>query len=360
VHPLPISGRASVENPANRFTPIELVPDADTIRADLDGPDGAAKPETRFFEDSARSIISRNDSPDVGFDASVNPYRGCEVGCIYCYARTFHEYLGFSAGLDYETRILVKRDAASLLRAELASRRWVPQVVAMSGATDPYQPVERRLRITRGCLEVLAEARNPVTIVTKRDLVTRDIDLLGPLSAREAALVHISVTTLDQGLQKIMEPRGTAPYRRIEAIRRLSRSGVRVGVNVAPVIPGLTDHEIPAILEAAREAGATSATIILLRLPFGIKELFEAWLDRHLPDRKDKVLGRIRETRAGRLYDGRFSVRGCGEGVYAKHVSGLFRQSASRLGFDPKPVELSTASFRPPRHGPQLGLFDEI
>ena len=357
--PLPIRGRASAGNPANRFTPIELVPDEETMLEDVLDPDTPPPAPTKFFDDSSRSIVSWNDSPDVGFDASVNPYRGCEVGCIYCYARTFHEYLGFSAGLDYETRILVKRDAASLLRAELASRRWKPQVVALSGATDPYQPIERRLRITRACLEVLAEANNPVAIVTKRDLVTRDVDLLGPMSARDAALVHVSVTTLDQGLQRVMEPRGTAPYRRIEAIRRLTRSGVRTGVNVAPVIPGLTDHEVPAILEAAREAGATSATYILLRLPHGIKALFEEWLETHLPDRKDRVLARIRETRGGRLYDGRFSRRGRGDGVYAAQVHSLFGQTASRLGLDTNPPALSTASFRPPRHGPQLGLFDD-
>ncbi|MFV1986957.1 MAG: PA0069 family radical SAM protein [Gemmatimonadota bacterium] len=355
MQPLPVRGRAAADNPTNRFTPIDVVPDDGEWRAEVIG--GV---QTRFFEDSSRSIISRNDSPDVGFDASVNPYRGCEVGCIYCYARTFHEYLGFSAGLDFETRILVKRDAPALLRAELASPRWTPQVIALSGATDPYQPAERTLRITRGCLEVLAEARNPVQIITKRDLVTRDIDLLQPLSALGAASVHVSITTLDQGLQRVMEPRGAAPYRRLETIRRLACGGVRVGVNVAPVIPGLTDHEVPAILEAAREAGAMTATYILLRLPFGIRELFEGWLERHLPDRREKVLGRIRETRAGRLYDGRFRVRGRGEGEYATQVHSMFRVAAARLGYEQGLPPLSVASFRAPRSGPQLGLFDVV
>lgn len=360
MRPLPIRGRGAVDNPANRFTPIELVVDEDwregTDRHDLND----MRPPTRFFDDSSRSIISRNDSPDVGFDASVNPYRGCEVGCIYCYARTFHEYLGFSAGLDFETRILVKRDAPELLRTTLASTRWTPQVVALSGATDPYQPAERALRITRGCLEVLSEAMNPVQIVTKRDLVTRDIDLLQPMSAVGAASVHISVTTLDQGLQRILEPRGAAPYRRLETIRRLAAAGVSVGVNVAPVIPGLTDHEIPSILEAAREAGAMTATYILLRLPFGVRELFEGWLELHMPDRREKVMGRIRETRAGRLYDGRFETRGRGEGPYATQAHWMFRLAAARLGYEPSPPELSVSSFRPPRGGPQLGLFDAV
>lgn len=352
---LPIRGRAATDNPPNRFTPIAVVPDAAGAERD---PDGDPLPRTRFFEDSTRSIIAWNDSPDVGFDAGVNPYRGCEVGCIYCYARTFHEYLGFSAGLDYETKILVKRDAPRLLRAELASPKWTPQVIALSGATDPYQPAERRLGITRGCLEVLLEARNPVHVVTKRDLVTRDVDLLGALSDLDAALVHISITTLDGGLQRVMEPRGSAPHRRLEAIRRLAAAGVRVGVNVAPVIPGLTDHEVPSILEAAREAGARTATYILLRLPQGIGGLFEAWLDRHLAGRKERILSRIRETRGGRLYDPRFSRRGRGEGPYAAQLHSMFRLTASRLGYELDPPPLSTASFRVPRSGPQLGLFD--
>jgi len=350
--PLPIRGRAASGNPPNRFVGIEVRPDPEA------DPDEDPRPRTRFLEDASRSVISFNDSPDVGFDASVNPYRGCEVGCIYCYARTFHEYLGFSAGLDYETRILVKRRAPHLLREALASPRWRPQVVAMSGATDPYQPVERRLRITRGCLEVLAEARNPVCIITKRDLVVRDVDLLSGLAGVGAASVRLSVTTLDPALQRSMEPRGSTAARRIEAMRRLAAAGVPVGVNVAPVIPGLNDHEIPAILETAREAGASSATFILLRLPHGVATLFEEWLDRCWPDRRAKVMERIRDTRGGRLYDARFRVRGRGEGEYAGQIRALFSTTASRLGLDRRPPELSSAAFTRPRAGPQLGLFD--
>jgi len=349
---LPIRGRGAPDNPPNRFRPIEVVPDPEAA-------DDAPAPRTRFFEDATRSVLSYNDSPDVGFDVSVNPYRGCEVGCIYCYARQFHEYLGFSAGLDYETRILVKRDAPTLLRAALAAPSWTPKVIALSGATDPYQPAERSLRITRGCLEVLAETRNPVAIITKRDLVRRDVDLLARLADAGAAAVTVSVTTLDGDLQRVMEPRGAAPHRRLEAVRRLAAAGIPVGINVAPVIPGLTDHEIPAILEAGAEAGATRAAFILLRLPHGIKELFEGWLERHFPARRERVLARIRETRGGRLYDSRFRVRGRGEGVYADHIGAMFQVAAARLGLDRAWRPLSTTAFRRPRAGPQLGLFDD-
>ncbi len=304
-------------------------------------------------------MLAFNDSPDVGFEVSVNPYRGCEVGCVYCYARTFHEYLGFSIGLDYESKILVKRDAPRRLREALAAPSWKPQVIALSGATDPYQPIESRLRITRACLEVLAEARNPVAIVTKRHTVVRDLDLLVDLAARRAVHVRLSITTLDAGLQRKMEPRGAAPGRRLDAVRALAAAGIPVGVNVAPVIPGLTDHEIPAILEAAARSGATSAAYILLRLPGGIGPLFEAWLERHFPERAAKVLGRIRDTRGGRLYDARFRIRGRGEGPYAAHIGDMFRVAAQATGLSRTPAALSCEDFRPPRVGPQLGLFDD-
>src|SRR5690606_17272479 len=266
-----------------------------------------------LLQDTTRSILAWNDSPDVGFDVGINPYRGCEHACVYCYARPTHEYLGFSAGLDFETRIMVKRQAPGLLEEALAKPSWRPRTIALSGNTDCYQPAERRLRITRRCLEVLAEFRNPVGIITKSYLVARDVDLLAELARHDAAAVVLSITTLRPELQRSMEPRAASPGRRLGAIRVLAAAGVPVGVNVAPVIPGLTDHELPSILEAAREAGASFAGMIVLRLPHGVKELFEEWLGQAVPERKAKVLNRIRALRGGALYDSRFNVRGRGE-----------------------------------------------
>jgi DNA repair photolyase len=259
----PLRGRGASWNPPNRFERLHLEREGWT---DPDDP----SPETVLLDDTTRSILSRNDSPDVGFDVGINPYRGCGHGCAYCYARPTHEYLGYSAGLDFETRILVKRDAPRLLREALSSRRWKPEPIMLSGNTDAYQPVERRLRITRRCLEVLAEFRNPVAITTKSYLVTRDIDLLAELAASGAAAVTLSITTLRNEIQRVMEPRASTPARRLGAIRVLADAGIPVGVNVAPIVPGLTDHELPA-LEAAADAGASWAGYILLRLPHGVK-----------------------------------------------------------------------------------------
>ena len=238
---------------------------------------------TLYFRDASRSIISSNTSPDVPFDRSVNPYRGCEHGCSYCYVRPTHEYLGLSAGLEFETRIFVKPRAPDLLRAELSRRSWTPQVLAMSGVTDPYQPIERRLQLTRGCLAVLAEFRNPVGVITKSALVTRDLDLLAELATHRCVSVTLSVTTLEEDVRRAMEPRASTAERRFEAITRLRDRGVPAGVNIAPVVPGLTDHEIVPILRQAAQAGAQFAHFIVLRLPYGVKDLFEAWLDAHVP-----------------------------------------------------------------------------
>ncbi len=341
-----IGGRGSSHNPRNRFESLAFVPDGAPVG-----------PATRFLKDISRSIIAYNDSPDVGFEASVNPYRGCEHGCIYCYARPTHEYLGFSSGLDFESRILVKERAPELLRKELASPRWKPQVIAMCGVTDPYQPVERRLELTRGCLKVLAAFRNPVALVTKNHLVTRDVDVLQDLAARDAAVVFISVTTLDGDLCGRMEPRTSQPHLRLNAIRTLSRAGIPVGVLVAPVIPGLTDHEMPAILAAASEAGAGCAGYSLMRLPFGVKGLFEAWLEENFPDRKDKVLNRIREIRGGRLNDADFKTRMKGQGIFAGQLDALFHAACRKLGLTRRTWNLSTASFR--AETDQLSLFND-
>jgi DNA repair photolyase len=490
--------RGTEENPVNRFERIALEPDPEAA-AD---PDAAPAPATRFFADPTRAILSHNDSPDVGFDTSVNPYRGCEHGCVYClapetpvlhsdmswrplgevrvgdeivgfdehpppggerklraaavqavwwsrkptlrvvtrnsdvvttaehrwlhtdgawsradelepghsvqraplagevvvheplaqsgqpvdaiepgpirdvvdiqtstgtffaaglathncYARPFHEYLGFSAGLDFETRILVKRDAPALLRKALAAPGWRPQVIALSGVTDAYQPVERKLRITRGCLEVLAEFRNPVAIVTKSRLVARDADLLAELARAGAASIHVSVTTLEPALQRTMEPRASAPRERLRAIEALAGAGVPVGVMIGPVIPGLTDHELPAILAAASGAGAGFASHIVLRLPHGVAALFEAWLERHFPDRKAKVLNRIRAVRGGRTNDARYGSRMRGAGPWAEQIHALFELGRRRAGLAPRGPILSTAAFRRPG-GTQIDLF---
>ncbi len=344
-------GRGAAHNPPNRFESLAVVRDA------WRDPDDPA-PATQLLKDCSRSIIARNESPDVGFETSVNPYRGCEHGCTYCYARPFHEYLGFSAGLDFETKILVKEDAPELLRAELASPRWTPQTILLSGVTDPYQPAERRLGITRRCLEVLAEYRNPVAITTKSHLVTRDIDLLRQLASHQAAVVTLSITTLDDRVARALEPRASTPARRLDAIARLAAAGVPAGVNVAPVIPGLTDHELPGILEAAAEAGATRAAYIALRLPHGVAPLFERWLEQRFPERKDKVLNRIREMRGGKLYDSRFGVRGRGVGRHAEQIKQMFQVTCRRLGLNADPRPLSTRAFRRLVNGAQLRLFD--
>ncbi|MGH7149699.1 MAG: PA0069 family radical SAM protein, partial [Planctomycetota bacterium] len=286
--PTGVRGRGAASNPPSRFVRLAYAEDPDPQV----GPEeeGAPLRKTLYFRDDTRSAVARNESPDVGFEASVNPYRGCEHGCAYCYARPTHEYFGLSAGLDFETRIFVKEDAPDLLRKELSSPRWKPQVLSMSGVTDPYQPVERRLGITRRCLEVLAEFRNPVGIVTKSALVTRDLDLLGSLARHRAAAVILSVTTLDRALARDLEPRAASPASRLEAVEAAAKAGVPVGVMVAPVIPGLTDHEIPAILEAAARAGAGFAGYILLRLPGAVAGVFEGWLASRRPNLKEKVL----------------------------------------------------------------------
>jgi DNA repair photolyase len=341
--------RGAGSNPPNRFEQLTLERDADW------DPEQDPLPRTQFFRDRSSSIISYNNSPDLGFETSLNPYRGCEHGCIYCYARPTHEYLGFSAGLDFETKIMVKEDAPKLLREELSAPGWIPKVIALSGVTDPYQPVERRLMLTRGCLEVLAEFRNPVTVVTKNNLVTRDLDLLVELAGSQAVAVLISITTLDPELRKIMEPRTSPPPARLATIGALAKAGVLTGVLVAPVIPGLTDHEMPAILAAAAAAGASFASHTALRLPYAVAPLFEEWLTRHLPEKKDKVLNRIRAIRGGKLNDSRFGKRMRGDGIFAKQIHQLFEVARRKIGLPEDGPELSTTAFRRPE-GLQLRL----
>ncbi len=349
-----IHGRGAAHNPPNRFVQMDFVPDYEHL-----DPDEEPAPRTVFLRDHTRSIIARNDSPDVGFDASVNPYRGCEHGCIYCFARPTHEYFGLSAGLDFETKIFVKEDAPELLRRALASPRYEPEVIAMSGVTDCYQPVERKLRLTRGCLEVLAEFHNPTAIITKNHLVTRDADILGEMAAWKGAAVNVSITSLDEKLQRVMEPRTSTPKRRLEAVEKLANAGVPVRVLAAPMIPGLNDHELPAIIRASADAGARDVHYIPLRLPFVLKELFETWLETHFPERKEKVLHRIRDIRGGKLNDPNFGSRMRGEGQYAEQLRTLWQAARRKAGLGGEMPALSTEHFRRPHDARgQLGLFE--
>ena len=340
-------GRGAPDNPPNRFAAEALEP------WEIDLPvDDAGPIKTVFYKDRAKSILARNDSPDIPFRWDVNPYRGCEHGCIYCYARPYHEYLGLSAGVDFEQRFFVKSQAPALLRAELMATAWKPQRIGLSGVTDPYQPVERKLQLARGCLAVLAEFRNPV-VVTKNRLVTRDIDLLRALADHQAAQVFLSITTLDDALAQVMEPRASRPALRLEAVRALADAGVPVGVMVAPIIPGLTDHEVPAILDAAAAAGAFTAGHNVVRLPHGVKDLFAEWLAAHVPHRKDKVLNRLRSMRDGKLNDAAFGARMAGAGPFADSIHQMFELHRRRAGLTRR-LSLSTAAFRRPG---QLDLF---
>ena len=337
-----LDGRGTRLNPANRFERLHV--DLSDVQEE---PDSLTPPvPTELYRDASRSALAENDSPDLGFRFSLNPYRGCEHGCIYCYARPSHEYLGFSAGLDFERKLMVKPDAAKLLRTALASPRWQPQVIALSGNTDCYQPVERRLGITRACLEVLAEFRNPVSVITKSALITRDIDLLTELARHGAAHAFLSITSLDADLARRMEPRAASPERRLQALAALATAGVPAGVMIGPVIPGLNDHEIPAILERAAAAGAQSASWVMLRLASPLDQLFADWLEKHFPDRAARVLGRIRECRGGKLNDTRFRIRQRGIGAYAEQIRDLFAVSARRRGLDRHLPPLNAAAFR--------------
>jgi DNA repair photolyase len=334
-------GRGASINPPNRF---------EALHYDLEDwcdPDLEERPiQTQFLRDDSQTIIAYNNSPDIGFDASLNPYRGCEHGCSYCYARPTHEYLGFSAGTDFESRILVKQEAAKLLAIELSRRSWVPQILVLSGVTDSYQPIERKLEITRACLRVLADFRNPVGVITKNHLVTRDIDLLGELAAVNAARVTVSITTLDSDLARVLEPRASSPSHRLDAIAKLSAAGIPACVNIAPIIPGINEHEIPKIAEAAAKAGAQHAGYTIIRLPLTVAPVFLAWLETHFPQRKNKVLNAIRRMREGRLNTSEFGARMRGGGPVADQIRQMFRVSCYRAGLDRPLTELSTAAFR--------------
>jgi DNA repair photolyase len=325
-----IKGRGSADNPEGRY--IRTRHEAEDDGWFVDG-EPAAPPRTTVTEERARSILRRNESPDIPFSQSVNAYRGCEHGCSYCFARPSHSYLELSPGLDFETRLFAKTNAVEVLRAELAKPRYVCEPIALGTNTDPYQPIEKRYRITRATLELLAECSHPFSIVTKNAMVERDLDLLVPLARRNLVKVYLSVTTLDNRLAAKMEPRASAPHRRIEALRTLSAAGVPTGVMFAPAIPMLNDHELEAVLEAARDAGVTSAGYVLLRLPHELKDLFREWLETHYPDRAAHILSLMRQLHGGREYDAKFGQRHTGAGPYAQLLARRFRLAHQRLGF---------------------------
>jgi DNA repair photolyase len=348
-------GRAARSNPRNRFEALAREACDDGWWSAIPGEDETLP--TELIADRSKTVIARNDSPDVPFSQSINPYRGCEHGCIYCFARPSHVYLGYSAGLDFETRIVYKPDVAERLHEELASPRYRCEPIALGTNTDCYQPVERRLRLTRGILEVLCEARHPVQIATKSPMILRDLDLLADLARDGLAQVMVSVTTLDRELARRMEPRAAMPERRLEAIRELSRAGVPTGVLFSPLIPALNDHEMERVLEAAREAGALRAATLLLRLPSELAEMFPAWLDAHYPGRARHVMSLIRQLRGGRDNDPRFHHRMRGEGPFADLIEQRFRAACRRCGLDAAQPALDCTRFRRPPVGGQLTLL---
>jgi DNA repair photolyase len=348
-------GRGTVKNPAGRFEATQSEPFDDGW-----APDEAARAGTSLIRDTTRTVIARNDSPDLSFDRSVNPYRGCEHGCIYCFARPSHAYLGLSPGLDFETKIIFKPEAARLLEKELSRAGYKPAVIVLGSNTDPYQPVERTLGITRSLLEVLERFNHPVSIVTKSAGVLRDVDILRRMAAKGLAEVHISITTLDPVLARAMEPRAASPARRLMAVEALVQAGVPAGVLASPMIPGLNDAELEAILAAAAKVGATHAGAILLRLPHELGDLFSDWLNKFLPERASHVLSLIRQSRAGQLNDSGFHTRFTGSGPYAELLGKRFARAARQFGLDGKRLGLETALFAVPGVGvkaEQMSLF---
>jgi DNA repair photolyase len=354
-NPHHVKGRGTAVNIKNRFEQLEysgLDESCEYFEEDDD-----KKPQTTYFHDHTKSLINKVDSPDLGMMYSMNPYRGCEHGCIYCYARPTHEYLGFNAGLDFETKIMVKPDAPKVLAEEFNKSRWKPEVVVMSGNTDCYQPLERKLGITRGCLEVFLKFRNPVAIITKNALVQRDIDLLKQLAELNLVRVIVSITSLRPEITNVMEPRTARPQRRLETVNRLSENGIPVSVNTAPIIPGLTDEELPALLKAASEAGALSAGLTLVRLPWQNKDLFIEWVKREFPDRAEKILNRVSEIHGGRLYNSEYHTRMSGQGKWAETIHNVFDAYKAKYGLNKKSPPLRKDLFRRVKDDDQFTLF---
>ena len=354
-------GRGATANPSGRFERLRKLTLDATFSYD-DGWGGADAPapplRTTVSVDASRTIIARNDSPDVGFDQSINPYRGCEHGCIYCFARPTHAFLGLSPGLDFESRLFAKPDAARLLARELRRRKYEPSAIALGTNTDPYQPIERRMRVTRSVLQVLADFQHPFSIVTKSALVLRDLDIIAPMAQKGLAQVALSVTTLDRKLARAMEPRAATPAKRLEAIHRLAEAGVPASVMAAPMIPGLTDQELEEILDAAAEAGAVGAGYILLRLPGEVADLFKDWLAEHAPNKAAKVMNLTRGVHGGRAYDAEFGRRQTGSGPFADLIAKRFQLACKRLGLNERNHRLDTSQFSPPpAAGDQLSLL---
>jgi len=350
-------GRGAQSNRTGRFESQTRVDDHDGWEIEEED---AGRIDTRVEVDAARKVITRNDSPDVPFDRSINPYRGCEHGCPYCFARPSHAYLGLSPGLDFESRIFVKPNAGAMLARELSARGYQPRVIAMGTNTDPYQPLERRWRVMRGVLETLAEFGHPVSILTKNALIARDIDLLAPLAERGLVKTALSITTFDADLARRMEPRASAPRRRIAAVRALAEAGIPVAVMAAPMIPALNDHELETVLERAGEAGAYAAGYTMLRLPMEVGPIFEEWIREHYPDRAERVLNHVRESHGGRYNDPQWGKRMRGEGHYAELLRARYHAAIRRFGLDRRNYVLRTDLFAPPRAAsPQLSLFGE-
>ena len=348
---LPIKGRGTAWAIEHRFT-SRLHSDHDdgwgTLEAEQAALEEQCSPDTVVTEENVRGILSSNTSPDVSFDLSINPYRGCEHGCIYCFARPTHSYLNLSPGLDFETRIVAKVNAAQKLREALNTRDYQPKTINIGAVTDAYQPAERRLKITRSVIEVMVEARHPFSIITKSGLVERDIDLIAPMAHARRATVYVSITTLDPQLARTLEPRAAAPHRRLRTVETLARAGIPVGVSMSPVIPFLNEPEIERVLEAARDAGATSAFAVVLRLPWEVNPLFQDWLRKHVPEKADRIMARVREMRGGKDYDSSYGSRMSGQGVWAQLLRQRVDKACSRLGLNLSRVEFDFTQFRPP------------
>jgi DNA repair photolyase len=351
-----VRGRGTDINPPNRFERLHVEETEDMYDERDHEPDTERKIETVFYKDHSKSAIAKNDSPDIPFEYSFNPYRGCEHGCVYCYARPTHEYLGFSSGIDFESKIMVKENGPELLRKTFEKKDYVPKFIMFSGDTDCYQPIERKLEITRNALKICLEYRNPVSILTKNSLILRDLDILSEMAKMNLVTTSLSITSLNKKLASKMEPRTTTPERKLQAIEKLSEAGIPVGVNVAPIIPGLNDEEIPEILKQSAKKGATYASYILLRLPYSIKDLFINWLDGKFPERKEKILNKIREMRGGKLNVSDFGKRFMVQGEQANTIRELFYISCRKYGLNQRKFELTTTHFKSPA-GKQIELF---